>query len=62
MPGPASPPKMARLKMNTSWLAMETPLIWASPRAPTIRLSSRFTKVEIPFWMITGTMIARTAR
>ena len=41
---------------------MDTPLICASPSAPTIKLSSRLTKLEMLFWMITGMMIAITAR
>ena len=62
MPGPAMPPKMQRLKTNSSWFTIATPLIGSVPICPTMRLSSRLTKFVITCWISTGVITANTRR
>ena len=40
--------------MKLNWFTMATPDICSVPTWPTIRLSSRFTKFVMTFWIIIG--------
>ena len=49
IPAPELAPKMHKLKTNMSWFTMDTPLMGSVPMRPTMMLSRRETKLEMPF-------------
>ena len=61
MPAPLRPPNTHRLNTKIRWLQMATPDICSVPMPPTIRLSSMFTKLVMPFWIITGRAMVSTS-
>jgi len=61
-PAPELAPKTHRLNTNSRPLTMETPLMGTVPTCPTMMLSSRDTKLVMPFWMIMGTATPKTRR
>ena len=60
MPEPAVAPKVIRKNTNIIWFAMATPDKEFVPTWPIMKLSSRLTICDIPFWIIIGTAIFKT--
>ena len=60
MLAPDTAPKMVRLNTKVSWLAIATPDICSVPTRPTIRLSSRLTKLLMAFCTMIGITMAST--